>query len=330
MKALAVLLALLALTACATADGGTPAAQRPKAPGPISLSVFSVGDTTKIGFSWGAGARATSYSVTRSVSATNGTWTVVADSQAGGAKSSGSVTLPNTFSYTAGVLHHTMWLSAIPWDSVTITVSVASVNAVGTSASVTASKRILRSTPGVPGPVTFDSAVGVLVAPNPLTLVLGSSRIACAFRQFADGAVSEYTADKPACDSIYTRTVASAARSAVTLAEQAHTDSAVSCVGWSTSNPVAIGLAPTRLCGAAVTLSGLALTLRARSPSDIVQTRYASIQDDGSKVAFVDPWGRVTCLRPGIAYIRATAPNGRSAMRPLACNAAVLPMLATR
>src|SRR5690349_14218404 len=85
-------------------------AQKPKVPGPISVSVFSAGDTVKIGFSWGPGARAMSYTITRTVTASNGTWTVVADSQSGGAKSPGSLALPNTFAYTATALHHTMWL----------------------------------------------------------------------------------------------------------------------------------------------------------------------------------------------------------------------------
>jgi len=326
MKTLAFLLALLALTACATADGGTPAAQRPKAPGPISLSVFSVGDTTKIGFSWGAGARATSYSVTRSVSATNGTWTVVADSQAGGAKSPGSLTLPNTFSYTAGVLHHTMWLSAIPWDSVTITVSVASVNSVGTSASVTASKRILRSTPGVPGPITFDSTVGLIIAPNPATVALGSSRVACAFDQFANGAVTEWTADKASCDSIAARYVPPAALALATPAQQAHTDSLTkTCVSWTSSLPTAVRVTPNTACSSAVVVAGLQLTLT--DPGPLPPTiRNVALEDARMLIAVLQPWGRhrewvnVTCLRPGIFWVRA-APEGseRVAMRQVTC-----------
>ena len=250
-------------------------AQKPKAPGPISFAVFSVGDTVKVGFSWGAGARATSYSVTRSVSATNGAWAVVADSQTGGAKSPGSLTLPNTFSYTAGVLHHTMWFSAIPWDSVTVTVSVASVNATGTSASVSASKKILRATPGIPGPVTFDSTVGTLVLPNPATIALGTSRTVCAFKAFSTGAVTEWTADKPSCDSIYTAYVPASARSLVTASMQAHTDSLmVTCVTWASSLPASVQVTPKASCSSAATVTGLGLTLR--FPTDALRYTLAS------------------------------------------------------
>jgi len=250
-------------------------AQRPKAPGPISFSVLSAGDTVKIGFSWGPGARATSYTVTRTVSATNGSWTVVADSQSGGAKSPGSLSLPNTFSYTATALHHTMWLSAIPWDSVTVSVGIASVNSVGTSASISASKRIIRSTPGIPGPVAFDSTVGTIVLPSTGNLALGASRMVCAFKTFGSGAVAEWTAEKPSCDSIYTAYVPASVRSAVTASMQAHTDSlAVTCVTWASSLPLSVQVVPRASCSSAATVTGIGLTLR--FPSDALRYTLAS------------------------------------------------------
>lgn len=237
-------------------------AQKPKAPTGLSLSVLAVGDTVKVGFSWGPGARAVSYNVTRSVSLTNGSWLVVADSQAGGSKSSGALNLPNTFSYTATTLHHTMWLSAIPWDSLTVTVSVVSVNGAGVSSPVSASKRIVRSTPGPPGPVIFDSVVGTLVLPPASTVALGGSRIVCAFKQWQTGAVSEFTADKPSCDSIYTAYVPLANRSLVTAAQQAHTDSlGITCVTWA-SGSAAVQLTPKGSCSAAVLVFGSGLTRR--------------------------------------------------------------------
>src|SRR6266576_5395267 len=78
-----------------------PADSLPLPPGPIIVGkkgLVTAGDTLLYTITWGSGARATSYDVTRSVSASNGTWTVVADSQSGGTKINGSVALPNTFS----------------------------------------------------------------------------------------------------------------------------------------------------------------------------------------------------------------------------------------
>jgi len=255
-----------------------PVDSLPRPPGPIVVGkkgIVVAGDTLVYTISWGPGARATSYDVTRSVSASNGTWTVVADSQSGGVKNSGAVPLPNTFSYVRTTLSHRMWLAAVPWDSATFTVTVVSRNAVGVSTPVSTSWSVKRK-PGPPGPITVDSSLivaGILVQPKPVNLFIGSSRIMCAFQTFGNGAIAQFTPDKPSCDSIYVRTVPLAARQLVSAAQQAHTDSiAKTCVTWSTDAPAtAVGLAPLAACSAAVRVTGLGLTLR--FPADA--SRYA-------------------------------------------------------
>lgn len=256
-----------------------PADSLPLPPGPIIVGkkgVVVAGDTLVYTISWGPGARASSYDVTRSVSASNGTWTVVADSQSGGAKNTGSLALPNTFSYTRTTLSHRMWLAAVPWDSATFTVTVVSRNAIGVSSPVSTSWKVSRK-PGSPGPIVVDSSlipVGILIQPKPFGVFIGSSRIECAFSTFANGAVAQHTADKPSCDSIYVKYVPVAARTLVNAAQQAYTDStSKTCVTWRTDAPLtAMTLAPMATCSAAVRVTGVGLTRR--FPADAI--RYAS------------------------------------------------------
>jgi len=254
-----------------------PADSLPLPPGPIIVGkkgLVTAGDTLLYTITWGPGARATSYDVTRSVSASNGTWTVVADSQSGGAKVNGAVLLPNTFSYTRTTLSHRMWLAAIPWDSATFTVTIVSRNAIGTSSPVSTSWKVSRK-PGPPGPITVDSSaivIGVLVLPDNQTIGLGQFRLECGFQQFGDGAVTQWTAWKSSCDSIYATYVPLAARTKVKPSQQAHTDSlSRTCVVWSTTN-VALGLTPLASCSSAVRVTGLGLTRRFVADA----TRYAA------------------------------------------------------
>lgn len=213
----------------------------PASPGPIVVGkkgVVVAGDTLVYTISWGPGARATSYDVSRSVTASNGTWTVVADSQSGAPINRGAVLLPNTFSYTRPTLSHRMWLAAIPWDSATFTVTIASRNAVGVSAAVSASWKVSRK-PGVPGPITVDSAlliVGVRILPDSIRVVPGSLVQFCGLVRFANGVYVLRTKEAvaPACVTAYQQTIPVAQR-LVSAGQQARADSV--CLLWRTTDP---------------------------------------------------------------------------------------------
>lgn len=277
----------------------------PEPPGPIIVGkkgVVVAGDTLVYTISWGPGARATSYDVTRSVAASNGTWAVVADSQSGAAKSAGSTPLPNTFSYTRPTLSHRMWVAAIPWDSATFTVTVVSRNAIGVSTPVSTSWKVSRK-PGPPGPIVVDSSaivIGTLVLPSARGLALAQSQAVCAFKQFGNGAVAGWTVDRAACDSIYAKYVPAAAR-VVTAGQQARTDSlAKTCVTWTSSLPTAVSVTPRASCSSAVTVTGLALTRGPSAPS-----LFRNVRGGDEPIVSVSPKGEVTCLRPGLAVVTA-------------------------
>src|SRR6266550_3693671 len=167
----------------------------PLPPGPIVVGkkgLVVAGDTLVYTISWGPGARATSYDVTRNVRASNGIWNVVADSQSGAARSTGLLLLPQTFSYTQPVLSHRMWLAAVPWDSATFTVSIVSRNSNGVSPTASTATWTVKRRPGPPGPIVVDSSaivIGILNRPSTAALAMGSSRVSCAFQQFGNGAI---------------------------------------------------------------------------------------------------------------------------------------------
>lgn len=246
-----------------------PADSMPLPPGPVVVGkkgVVAAGDTLVYTISWGPGARATSYDVTRSVAGTNGVWTIVADSQSGTPRSNGAVPLPNTFSYVRPTLSHRMWLAAIPWDSATFTVSVVSRNGVGVSAPSTVSWKISRK-PGPPGPIVIDSSLlqlGIMTQPKSYNVFIGSSRIVCAFVTFKNGAVAQHSVDRPSCDSIYVKYVPVAARTLVSASQQVYTDStSKTCVTWEANAPItAMTIAPLAACSAAVRVTGVGLTRR--------------------------------------------------------------------
>jgi len=205
----------------------------PNPPGPIivgPLGLVAAGDTLVYTIRWGAGARATSYDITRSVAATNGIWSVVGDSQAGSPSRSnvafGTLLFPTSFSYTFPTLAHRMWIAAVPWDSATFTVSVASRNSVGVSAPVSTSWRVLRR-PGVPGPIVVDSSlvvIGMLLVSPPLQV--GHTACLCTFAQFQDGAVATQAGSQCARNPLW---------KAPSAVQQAHTDSMTFV--WTSSSP---------------------------------------------------------------------------------------------
>lgn len=273
MKYLIAVLALLVSSPPALREGRADLGPEP--PGPVVVGkkgIVTAGDTLVYTISWGAGARATSYNITTAVAVTNGTWSVVRDSNSSGAWITGNGVGPLPTSGNVTGTSYRTWVAAIPWDSATFTVTVASKNAIGVSSPVTASWKVSRK-PGVPGPITVDSSLIVratLVLPNPSTIALGSSRVICAFKEFGNGAVAQWTADRASCDSIYTKYVPVAART-VSAPQQAHTDSITkTCVTWSTPSP-AVTLAPMASCSAAVRATGLGLTWRMLTPVDAVR-----------------------------------------------------------
>ncbi len=244
------LVSLLAVGAAASGNGGMarlgpkplPSAfdSLPSAPGPIIVGkkgVVIAGDTLVYTISWGPGARATSYDVTRSVTATNGTWSIVADSQSGGAKFTaaiGTLPLPHTFSYTRTTLSHKMWVAATPWDSATFTVSIVSRNSVGVSSAVSASWTVKRK-PGPPGPITIDSSltiIGIRILPDSVKLLAGASIQFCGIVRFANGAYALRAIDKLSAECVndYQQSIPVAQR-IVSPSQQARADSV--CVLWS-------------------------------------------------------------------------------------------------
>jgi len=216
----------------------TGADSAPGQPGPIVVGLkglVTAGDTLLYTISWGPGARAATYDVAESVSATNGVWRVAADSNASGKW----FPQPGTLPYTTGVSSPTLrtWLTAAPWDSATFTVSVASRNSVGVSAPVTAMWRVLRK-PGLPGPIVVDSSlvvVGLRLVPP--TLARGQTACVCTYAQFHDGALATQTGSRCVRNPLW---------KLPTAAQQAHTDSMT--FQWSASPVSLLGVQQGRAC----------------------------------------------------------------------------------
>jgi hypothetical protein len=290
------------------------------------------GDTIAYSISWtapvvvaGVSGAATSYTLTLTASATNGVWSVVADSNlVAGKWTTGSGTGPMPTNINVTTLYVKSWLSAIPWDSATFTASLVARNAAGTSSPATATWKVAhkRLPPGTPGTPTIDSSVtvtGMLVFPQTNSLLLGSSRTLCSFQQFSSGAVTEWTADKASCDSLYTKYVSSAARGLVTPAQQAHTDSLTkTCVSWTSTLPLAVPVTPNATCSSAATIRGLQLTQR--FPIDRPTIRDVGFSDEPViRVVPNEKGALVTCLRPGIAYLKATTTAGLVGLKQIVC-----------
>lgn len=197
----------------------------PGSPGPVTFEIVAVGDTVKYRIGWGPGDHATSYLFTTAVTATNGSWLVVADSNISGKwiTGPGIGPLPATGEITSTT--YKSWLTAATWDSATFSVTVASKNAGGLSATSTGFRRIMRP-PGPPGPVTIDSALvltGLPVFPATAMMIVGTDRVTCGFFQFGNGAIVERTIDRSSCDTIYWKYVPLDAQT-VTAAQQAFVD----------------------------------------------------------------------------------------------------------
>lgn len=249
----------------------------PDAPGPVvsgKKGNVTAGDTLPYTVSWGPAKGATTYVVQYVVGTTNGTWFVVADSNASGKWTTGNgVTgFPATSTITTTSLKS--WFSSIPWDSATFTAIVAGKNSAGTGPSVQTSWTVKRK-PGAPGPIVVDSSlivIGLLVKPDTSNLQLGTSRVICGFYRYGNGAVAEMTAFKSSCDSIYVKYVPVGMRNLKSAAQQAQTDSiAKSCMTWASSAPSLVGFTVLGNCANGVTVVGLGLTRR--FPSDGL--RYA-------------------------------------------------------
>lgn len=197
----------------------------PGTPGPVTFEIVQVGDTLTYRIGWGPGARATSYLFTTAVSNTNGSWVVVADSNISGKwiTGPGIGPLPATGEITSTT--YKSWLTAATWDSATFSVTVASKNAAGLSATSVGFKRIVRL-PGPPGPVTIDSGLvflGMQNFPATMTMIVGTDHTVCGFFLFGNGALAERTVDRPACDTVYWKYVPLDQQN-VTFAQQAFVD----------------------------------------------------------------------------------------------------------
>lgn len=297
MRSARTLALLVAAVSLAAPSCSTPPAEA------ASLSVMAFGDTAKITYHWPAVNKAVSYSFSIVTVASNGTWTnptnVSTTAVSGQAQA---------ISTTADTAVFQVCATAI---------GLSSSSPIGCSSSVASAKNTWRRTLSAPAP-TVDT---VAIRPNPITLQLASSRIACAFEGFHDGQIGERTADKPVCDSLYQASFTAAHR-APSAAEQTYADTAT--WQWSTANPTVIGLVPQGLGSSAVLVQGNGLTLFGpRVPLE----RYASA--DLSPVARVDSTYRkpdgsiaaaVTCLRPGSAVLTVRAERV-SMQFPLECDA---------
>jgi len=240
-----ILVACLALStiavsvACATTP--PPRAVAPR--NGVVTELMALGDTLSYGLSWPVGKGATGYLVTVRASATNGTW-------------SG---LPTNAAVSG--LATTFKASAIPWDSVTFTWVTKSTNTAGVSKDSLVVIWTKKRLPSAPPSGTVDStgAVGTLTLPGAFILAVGQSRVVCAFKQFSNGAIAQWTVARQACDSIYMNYVPQVNRQLVSAGQQAHTDSlAVTCVTWQW---VALYMnGSTGSCSPSITVTGILTT----------------------------------------------------------------------
>lgn len=179
--------------------------------------------------------------------------------------------------------------------------------------------------PPVVGVDTLNRIASILTLPKTANILLGSSRTFCAFQQFVNGAVAQWTSAKSSCDSIAVAYIPAAARALVSAAQQAHTDSITNtCVTWTTDTPLALGLVPTGTCSAAVVVTGLQLSMR----PDQSLIRNVSWKPSGP-IVNVTTTGLVTCLRPGIGYVTATMENGTQTITTVTCKSPLPLFLAT-
>jgi len=233
---------LLTLAGCTHADAADSI--RLTVNGPMGMVA---GDTVAYTVSWtapvvvaGLTSAATSYTLTFSASATNGTWTVVADSNLPAGKwTSGSGTGPMPTNVNVTTLNVKSWLTAIPWDSATFTVSLIARNSAGSSSPAVVTWKVKHKIfpPGTPGNTTVDSSVtvvGLLVAPPTINLAVGSSAQLCAYYQMLSGHVAMRSQDALSCQTDYA-TRFSVFQRAVTPQEQVWADGR--CQRWTSSNP---------------------------------------------------------------------------------------------
>lgn len=247
-----------------------------------SVEVMAVGDSAVLTFHWPAVNKATGYIYSVITVASNGTWTnptnVAIATTAGSAVSVSATADTAVFQVCATAL------------------GAAASSPVGCSSSVANAKNTWHRKLVAPAP-QVDT---VSIRPNPITMQLASSRIACAFQGFHDGQMGERTADKPACDSLY-RKAFSLSHRRPTAAEQLYADTAT--WAWSTSKPSAIGLVPQGFGSSAVMVQANGLT---RLNRGMPVERYAGNPDPVARLdsTFRMPDGgygaSVTCLRPGV------------------------------
>ena len=170
-----LILGLVALlVACTPSEGpeapGLVVAERATA---VLAGLAAPGDTLRYTLSWTAGARATGYLVTTTVTQGTG-W-------------SGLL----TSAPTSGLSTAFTPVNATAWDSVSFSACVVSTNLGKTSSPRCTSWTLVRS-PGQPGPVVVDSSLviaAVILKPDDATVGLLASQQFCPFARSLDGEI---------------------------------------------------------------------------------------------------------------------------------------------
>jgi hypothetical protein len=208
--ALATVIAVWA-AACSVARGGNLVPDVPV--GALSTPAMAPGDTFTVTWT-GSATHASGFLVSATATATNGTWNGLPTNRVVAAPS-GTASIVTT-------------LSAIPWDSVTLTFTVYATNGALQSASPWTGSKTVRRRPGTPtGSLDTVTVIGLLVRPDTVRFTAaGQTRQVCPFIQFATGqiAVAAGGTYHRLCDSVAVR-VFTAAQRAVTVGQVLCADS---------------------------------------------------------------------------------------------------------
>lgn len=174
MRGLILGLLLLLTGACTSSEG-------PEAPGQVVAErataalagLAAPGDTLRYTLSWTAGARATGYLVTTTVTQGTGWSGLLTSAPTGGL----------SMAFTP--------INPTAWDSVSFSACVASTNNGKTSSPRCTSWTLARS-PGQPGPVVVDSSLviaAVILKPDAVTMATAGIQQFCPFARSLDGGV---------------------------------------------------------------------------------------------------------------------------------------------
>jgi len=173
---------------------GCAKASADDAPPRVALDLVAAGDTVKLYVSWTAANKATGAQLTITASATNGTWAV----------------LPTAAPVVAGGTAAIVTNSPTA-DSATFAACLRSTLGPVVSVGQTCVQKNWKRTLQPPPIVTFDSLIGMMIAPPSPTVLTGSTTLFCTFGKFASGAIVLGSADT-ACAGLYAQVVPATAR----------------------------------------------------------------------------------------------------------------------